>query len=379
MAGNIQRRPDGRWRARYRDSSHREHSRHFERKGDAVRWLAAQEVAIARGEWIDPALSKVTVGAWVRSWVELQVQLKPTTRVRYEMAIRRQILPTWESVPLSRVTYSEVSSWVRGLSSSLAPASVRYAFRVFSLALGAAVKDGRMVRNVAEGVPLPRIVSRPKRFLTHDEVARLAAACEPYGTLIDVLAYAGLRWGELAALRVKRVDLLRRRLEVVEAVTEVNGQVVFGTTKTHQRRSVPIPRFLVDELAAELQGKGPEDLVFTSPLGEVLRNTNFRPRFFDPAAARAGLTGLTPHELRHTAASLAVAAGANVKAVQLMLGHASAAMTLDVYAGLFADDLDAVAERLDEAMIRRDADSMRTRGRDATALAWGRGTEYVAD
>ena len=100
--------------------------------------------------------------------------------------------------------------------------------------------------------------------------------------------------------------------------------------------------------------------MFTSPSGGVLRNTNFRPRIFDPAAERAGLVGVTPHELRHTAASLAVAAGANVKVVQLMLGHASAAMTLDVYAGLFGDDLDALADRLDEAFAARDADQVRT-------------------
>jgi integrase len=79
----------------------------------------------------------------------------------------------------------------------------------------------------------------------------------------------------------------------------------------------------------------------------TLRNTNFRHRVFDQAAAAAGLPGLTPHEMRHTAASLAVAAGANVKAVQRMLGHASAAMTLDVYAGLFGDDLDDLADGLD--------------------------------
>ena len=91
----------------------------------------------------------------------------------------------------------------------------------------------------------------------------------------------------------------------------------------------------------------------------MLRNTNFRPRSFDPAAEKAGLIGLTPHELRHTAASLAIAAGANVKAVQQMLGHASAAMTLDIYAGLFADDLDAVADQLDRAFARTNADQMR--------------------
>jgi integrase len=95
----------------------------------------------------------------------------------------------------------------------------------------------------------------------------------------------------------------------------------------------------------------------------VLRNTNFRPRFFDPAAEKVGLLGLTPHELRHIAASLAIAAGANVKAVQLMLGHASAAMTLDIYAGLFADDLDAVADRLDRAFVKLNADQMRTKRR----------------
>ena len=81
--------------------------------------------------------------------------------------------------------------------------------------------------------------------------------------------------------------------------------------------------------------------------GKPLRNLNFRRDVFDKAAEDAGLSGFTPHELRHTAASLAVSAGANVKAVQKMLGHASAAMTLDVYSGLFDDDLDGVAARLD--------------------------------
>jgi integrase len=191
--------------------------------------------------------------------------------------------------------------------------NLRCAHRVLSLALTAAVRDGRLVRNVAEGVPLPRVVATPKRFLTHDQVQALAEACAPYGTLIRVLAYAGLRWGELVALTTRRIDLARRRIEVVEAITEVHGRVVVGTTKTCQRRSVPIPRFLADELADHLTGKAHGDLVFTAPEGGVLRNTNFRPRFFDPAAEKVGLLGLTPHELRHTAASLAIAAGANAK------------------------------------------------------------------
>jgi integrase len=318
MAGNIQRRPDGKWRARYRDANHREHARHFSRKRDAEQWLASQKVAIARGEWVEPARSKITIGEWLPAWLALQVQLKPSTMVRYEVALRCQILPRFEFVPLSRITHSEVASWVHGLTDEgLAPATVRYAHRVLSLGLTAAVRNGRLVRNVAEGVPLPRVVATPKRFLTHDQVQALAEACPAYGTLIRVLAYAGLRWGEVVALTAGRVDLRRRRIEVVEAITEIHGRVIIGTTKNHQRRSVPIPRFLADELARRIAGKAPGDLLFTAPEGGVLRNTNFRNRFFDPAADKAGLPGLTPHELRHTAASLAIAAGANVKADQL--------------------------------------------------------------
>ena len=153
---------------------------------------------------------------------------------------------------------------------------------------------------------------------------------------------------------------MRRRIEVVHTAIELNGEMTYGSPKTHQRRSVPIPRSLVDELARHVAGKDPEDLVFTTLRGEVMRNHNFRSRVFKPAAEAIGVPGLTPHDLRHTAASLAVQAGANVKAVQRMLGHASAAMTLDVYAGLFGDDVDAVAERLDEAAANARADYLRT-------------------
>jgi integrase len=125
--------------------------------------------------------------------------------------------------------------------------------------------------------------------------------------------------------------------------------VEYGTPKTHQQRTVPIPAVLVEALARRCEGKGPDDLVMTSPEGAVLRSGNFRRRVFDPAAKVAELNDLSPHDLRHTAASLLVASRANVKAVQRMLGHASAAMTLDVCSGLFDDDLGALAARMDAA------------------------------
>jgi integrase len=163
---------------------------------------------------------------------------------------------------------------------------------------------------------------------------------------------------------------MRRRFEVSESVTEIQGSAVFGTPKTHHRRSVPFRRSLLEPLTALVAGRGPNELLFTGPGGGMLRVGNFRRRVFDAAAREADLEGLTPHELRHTAASLAVSAGANVKAVQRLLGHASAAMTLEVYSGLFDDDLDAVADRLDQAAVRARADSVRT-DRSITYLGSG--------
>ncbi len=129
----------------------------------------------------------------------------------------------------------------------------------------------------------------------------------------------------------------------------MNGHAVFGTPKTHQRRQVPVPRFLADELAAHVAGKAPAEFVFTAEKGGLLHLRNFRRLSIDPAVRAAGLEGLTPHGLRHTAASLAIASGANVKVVQTMLGHQSATMTLDLYGHLLADQLDEVADAMDAA------------------------------
>ncbi len=279
-----------------------------------------------------------------------RVHLKPTTVASYEAALRSRVLPRWGSVPVARVTHGDVAAWVAELrAEGLSAGRVRYCFAVLRMVLDAAIRDGRLARNPAAGVELPRLAETERRYLTHGQVSALAEACGPYRALVLTLAYTGLRWGEAAALRVRRVDPLRGRIAVVEAMTEVHGRAVFGTPKTHAHRSVPVPRFLRNELAAAMAGKEPEDLVFTSARGAVLRVGNVRRRGFDAGAHSVGLDGLRPHELRHTAASLAIASGANVKAVQRMLGHASATLTWDRYGHLYEDDLDAVAERLDAA------------------------------
>ncbi|NEM92197.1 tyrosine-type recombinase/integrase [Galbitalea soli] len=129
------------------------------------------------------------------------------------------------------------------------------------------------------------------------------------------------------------------------------------------RRSVPLPAFLADAITARLEGKRPDDLVFPSPKGDVLRNGNIRRRHFNAAVKtlcdrNSWLPKITPPSLRHTAASLAISAGATILAVQRILGHASAAMTPDVYSDLFDDDLDAVADAWNERARSTDVGTM---------------------
>ncbi|MGF1648361.1 MAG: tyrosine-type recombinase/integrase [Kineosporiaceae bacterium] len=355
---SVTKRPDGKWRARYRDATGREHARHFARKTDATRWLADVKAKLSAGEWLDPALSRVTVGEWAALWIASQPHLEETTLARYAGLVRNHIVPVWGSVQLAAVTHAHVATWVRAMQNEgQSASSVRATYGVFSRVLDHAVRDGRLSRNPAAAVRLPRLRKPEKRYLTHGQVADLARECGEYASLIRTLAYTGLRWSEVAALRAKRVRLDRYELVVAEGMKDVNGVISFSETKTHRVRIIPFPGVLAPDLAAAVDGKQTDDLVFTSSRGGPLRNQNFRRDVFDPAATRAGLAELTPHELRHTAASLAVSAGANVKAVQRMLGHASAAMTLDVYADLFDTDHGDVASRLDEA-IR--AHSLRT-------------------
>ncbi len=390
MASIEKRVRDGRasWRAHYRTPAGGQRNRTFARKIDAERFLASVESAKFTGSYVDPALAKVTVGEWARRWLDGQAHLKPTTRSRYDGILRKHIRPKWDRVKLCNVSHGDVQAWVTELANDHSPATVQKIHRVLSLVLDMAVKDGRLVRNVANGVNLPRVGKHEHRYLTHEQVDDLATATgypsdpsmfssldtranETYRLVVLFLAYTGVRFGEMAALRVARLDLRRNRAVIIESVTPVQGQgLVWGTTKTHQRREVPIPRFLAEELAEHIEGKQPDDLVFAGIRnGQPLRVSTFRTAF-GAAAQTIGVPDLHPHQLRHTSASLAIASGADVKVVQQMLGHSSATMTLDTYGHLFGDRLDEVADALDTARAaahqRRDA--LRALPRVAPAL-----------
>jgi integrase len=342
--------------ARHYAPDGRKVSKQFDKKYDAEDWLADQRHAINAGTYVDPNRSKIKMEAWADEWLKGQGHLKQGTRARYKGIVERYVKPRWGTTPLNKITHSDVAAWISSIK--LSASSVRHVHRVLHLILELAVRDGRIVKNPATGVKLPRLPKAEKRFLTREQVFDLADAAaqhpypevaEQYRVLILLLAHTGLRWGEAAGLKVKRLDLMRRRLTVAETLIDdkTSGRLVWETPKNHAQRQVPFPAFLADMLAEVVAGKDSDDLVFTSARGKPMSNGNFRRYTFDPAVGDAGLSGLTPHDLRHTAASLAVSAGANVKAVQRMLGHASATMTLDTYAGLFDDDLDGVASRMD--------------------------------
>ncbi len=350
MASIEKRIRDGRARryARYRTPDGQQRTKTFTRKIDAERFLVEVESSKQRGSFVDVRRASLTVADWADDWLAAQADLAPTTRERYEGILSKHVRPRWGKVRLADVTHAQVQRWVTGLD--LAPASVRKTYRVLSMVLAYAVKDGRLAVNPAAGVSLPRVRESERRFLTHRQVHELAEACgEDYRLMVLFLAYTGLRWGEMAALRVHRVDFLRRRVLVAESVTPVKGVMTAGPTKGHERREVPLPRFLVEDLARHLEGKSVDDLVFTGERGAVMRTGTFRRGALIEAANAIGIPGFHPHELRHTAASLAIASGADVKVVQQMLGHKSAVMTLDQYGHLFGDRLDIVADAMDAA------------------------------
>ncbi|WP_231133987.1 tyrosine-type recombinase/integrase [Motilibacter deserti] len=322
-------------------------------------------------DWTDPVLAKTTIAEWADHWVTT-LHVAPSTLDSYRSILRGLVIPRWGALRLDQVTFTAVQSWVAGMTGAkgqlLSASRRRHAAHLLTAMLDAAVADGRLPKNPArpqggagrKGM-LPKLpATGGHRYLRHEELQKLAAHAASYETLVLVLGYCGVRWGEAAALRVRSVDLLRGRLLVTESVSEVEGGLSYGPTKTHQARTVPVPSFLRKQLDALMEGKSPDDLLFTSPEGASLRNGNFRKRVFLPAIKASGLPALRIHDLRHTAASLAVASGANVKAVQKMLGHASATMTLDTYADLFDDELDAIAERMDERAAQARADSLRT-------------------
>ncbi|WP_159800872.1 tyrosine-type recombinase/integrase [Arthrobacter zhaoguopingii] len=348
-----------RYRVRYRRPDRKQtDKRGFRTKRDAEAFAASVEVSKLKGEYIEASAGRATIAQLGPEWLTRQTHLKPSSYRPVEAALRNHVLPAWGGVAVSEVRKTAVQQWIAGMTTGdgeRKPKSatvVIRAYGVLAAVLDDAVDDRRILSNPARGVDLPRKGKRAHVYLSHEQVHALAAEAK-HGTLVLVLAYCGLRWGEAVGLRVRHLDMLKRRINVEENAVDVGGRIAVGTPKNHKRRAVPFPRFLAERLAVQCEGKGRDDLVFPGEDGGYLRATRVqedRGGWFSGAVRRSGVPRITPHDLRHTAASFAVSAGANVKAVQRMLGHSSAAMTLDIYADLFDEDLNAVSDALDHAV-----------------------------
>ncbi|KUI43873.1 integrase [Mycobacterium sp. GA-1199] len=343
-----------RYRVRYRTPDNRQtDKRGFKTKAEATRFANTVEVAKLKGEYVNPADARRTVDDLGQAWLERQKgHLKPSGYAVMETAWRVRVKPRWGHIALGDIKPTAVQGWLAelgqgtGETKAISAATVKRAHYVLAQILADAVTDNLIPKNPAAGLKLPKPTRKKHVYLSHQQVADFAEEAGEYGTLVLLLAYTGLRWGEAIAMRVADLDLLRKRALIHENAVQSGAGIHVGTPKAHKHRSIPLPAFLVPPLARACENKSRTDLLFGDC--EHLRRPHPVSGWFNKAVTSAKVPRVTPHDLRHTAASLAVSAGANVKAVQRMLGHASAAMTLDIYADLFDDDLEAVATALNE-------------------------------
>lgn len=364
---HIRKKGIGQWQVRYRDPSGTERARNYRRKTDAEKFLVTVEADKLRGTWTDPRLGKITLSEWLPTWQASRVHLRPSTRVGTESLLRNHVLPYFGTRRLGSVTPTEVQGFVAHLEEKgLAASTIRQAYLLVAGLFSSALASDLIARTPCRGIKLPQKSQAEMRFLNAEEVTDVATAIDDqYRALVLTAAYTGCRFGELAGLRVRRLDLLRRSLTVSEALSDVRGQVALAAPKTAAaRRQVALPKFLSEELVRHLSQwpPGPDEFVFTAPEGGPLRRTNFRRRAWLPAVRASVGEPFRFHDLRHTHAAMLIAQGEHPKVIQLRLGHSSIQVTLDTYGHLFEGLDEAAADRLNAAFLRTPADFSRTLG-----------------
>src|SRR6266508_1709849 len=283
------------WVARVRGPDGQERSKVFATRIDAERFMSGSEVSKGRGEWVDPALGRIPLGEWANVWLRaVRPALKPKTALSYASLINSRLTPIIGEYPIAALAPMDVQSWINEMhSDGLSASRIRQAHVVLSQILTAAVREGRIGRNVALGAKLPKIPRMEAGFFEPDVVERIASSVgEPYDLFVRLLGKLGPRYGEAAALRRCSVNLLTRRLTIEESIAEVSGRLVFGPTKTHAMRKLPLPPSLRAAFERHLEehvGPEPDALVFTSPTGAPLRYRNFMRRVWKPTLVDLGL------------------------------------------------------------------------------------------
>lgn len=386
-----------RWRVRWyaeENGIKKARTRGFEKRSDAEEFQAALEDDIRSNRYMDPDAGKRPFRSVANAWLRTKLDVKEVTMARYERELRVYINPQWGDVLLSGITAKGVQEWIVGLMSGdykaelpldshgtmrkpkpLAPKSIKNIVRVVMAGvLDYAVEQGYLRNNVLDRVTTPRVTRNEDiTYLTIDEVEELAEQAGRYAAhpktvdgkvawpdsrlntnalIIRFLAYTGCRIGEALSLQVADLDLDGRKARIRRTWTgDKDGRDVIGTPKNGKPRTIAMPQFLTDMLRDYTKDLDSGDFVFRGKHGGPLYPRTWRNRVFSYARSAAGMedANITPHTLRHTYASIAIANGADVKTLQQQLGHATAAMTLDVYAALWPERLGEVADAVGDA------------------------------
>lgn len=370
-----------RWRVCWyeeQDGQRRERSRNYATKDEAekARTAIADDQYSSRYVSIDS--QNRTYKDVSDEWLESKNGIKDSSRNSYEGYFRTYVWPKWGSRRIGGITDTEINEWINELRTGKAPhdfnterkpkplgeRSARHIVNnTFGAVLRYAAKRKLIPSNPLEDIELPKD-NKPEEdpvFLTYEQVEHLADSCKPTDALlVRMLAYTGLRPNEMMALHIGDLDMKKHRIRVMRNFTnDKKHRIVEGTPKTWEKRVVALPKFLEEALAHEIRGRRKTDYVFLSPKGKPLNLSNWRNRAWKSALERAELDkidGLTPYSLRHTYASLAIAAGCDVKTLQNSMGHKDATETLNTYAAFWPDRLDEVADALEQrraaALIR---------------------------
>lgn len=363
---NIQKRPNGKWRARYRDETGREHSRHFERKLDAQKWLADISASMVTGSYIDPRAGKITLQSFYDDWARRQVWA-PTTVQAMDVAIRST---PFASIELGKLRRSHVEAWVKAcVDRSLAPSTIRTRVHNVSSVLRAAQRDRLIASDTSEGVVLPRQRKAEHAMVipTPEQVgAVISSAEEWFRPLVSSAAFSGLRLGEAAALQLNDVQFLKRKLEVRRQVQRGGaGRVVISPPKYGSERVLGLPRQLSDIFAQHIENVGvvgAESWLFVGKEGQP-PHQNTVAYWWRKTLKAAGVEPFKFHHLRHFFASGLIAAGCDVVTVQHAMGHAKASTTLEIYSHLWPtaeDQTRTAAEGMMQLALDHRADSLRT-------------------
>lgn len=328
----IRRLQSGKWQATVRLPSGKKVTRSDPLKRVVAEWAKAEETRIARGEWRDQRSGRVGYEEWRDRWHAARV-VEPETARRDRSLLANHLDPQWSGWRLPSVTRIEVQGWVKRMQSSgTGPHAIRHAYTLLSTMLGAAVEEGILTESPCRRISLPATPPKLPEWFTHAQVEAICAELpERHAAAAHLMAWCGLRWGEMAGLRIGRVAFLRRRL-AVDGVNSQDGEWKEYPKSSKSRRELAVPPHVLELLAPIAAGRGPGELLFTTVrTGRPWSGSNWRHTWYaaidaarevDPSVPR-----FSPHALRHTAASWLVQDGVPLYDVAALLGHASLTMT----------------------------------------------------